>query len=230
MDGVIAIGGCDKNMPGAMIAIARMNIPAIFVYGGTIKPGHYAGRDLTVVSAFEAVGEYSAGRIDEAELLEVERHACPGVGSCGGMYTANTMSSAHRGDGHEPAVLLDDGGRGRGEGRERRALGARSWSRRSRASCCRAQIMTREAFENAIAVVMALGGSTNAVLHLLAIAHAAEVPLVARRLRAHPRARAGALRPEAVRPLRRDRPAPRRRHAAGDEDAARARVCCTATR
>src|SRR5215211_5600294 len=93
MDGVVAVGGCDKNMPGAMIAIARMDIPAIFVYGGTIKPGHYAGRDLTVVSAFEAVGQHSAGKIDDRELLEVERRACPGKGSCGGMFTANTMSS-----------------------------------------------------------------------------------------------------------------------------------------
>src|SRR5207249_7803038 len=93
MDGVIAVGGCDKNMPGALIAIARMDIPAVFVYGGTIKPGHLANRDLTVVSAFEAVGEFSAGRIDREELLAVERHACPGRGSCGGMFTANTMSS-----------------------------------------------------------------------------------------------------------------------------------------
>src|SRR5512133_3177152 len=93
MDGVVAVGGCDKNMPGAMIAIARMNIPAIFVYGGTIKPGHLHGRDLTVVSAFEAVGQFSAGKIDERELLDVERNACPGMGSCGGMFTANTMSS-----------------------------------------------------------------------------------------------------------------------------------------
>src|SRR5437588_3928957 len=94
VDGLLAVGGCDKNMPGAMIAIARMNIPSIFVYGGTIKPGHYKGRDLTIVSAFEAVGEYSAGKIDAQELMEVERRACPGAGSCGGMYTANTMSSA----------------------------------------------------------------------------------------------------------------------------------------
>ncbi len=94
MDGVVTIGGCDKNMPGAMMAIARMNIPAIFVYGGTIKPGHYNGRDLTIVSAFEAVGQCSAHKIDNKELLEVERRACPGAGSCGGMYTANTMSSA----------------------------------------------------------------------------------------------------------------------------------------
>src|ERR1700684_4287961 len=94
MDGVLAIGGCDKNMPGAMIAIARLNIPAIFVYGGTIKPRHLDGKNLTVVSAFEAVGEFSAGRINAAQLLEVERHSCPGAGSCGGMFTANTMSSA----------------------------------------------------------------------------------------------------------------------------------------
>ncbi|MFO0173659.1 MAG: dihydroxy-acid dehydratase, partial [Aphanizomenon sp.] len=92
MDGVLAIGGCDKNMPGAMLAMARMNIPAIFVYGGTIKPGYYDGKDLTVVSSFEAVGQYSAGKIDENELLAVERGACPGAGSCGGMFTANTMS------------------------------------------------------------------------------------------------------------------------------------------
>jgi len=94
LDGVIAIGGCDKNMPGAMIAMARMNIPAIFVYGGTIKPGRLNGEDLTVVSAFEALGQYSAGKIDEAQLTAVEKNACPGAGSCGGMFTANTMSSA----------------------------------------------------------------------------------------------------------------------------------------
>src|SRR5208283_3796797 len=93
MDGVVVVGGCDKNMPGAMIAIARLNIPAVFVYGGTTKPGHFAGRDLTVVSAFEAVGQHSAGKINDSELLEIEKHACPGVGSCGGMFTANTMSS-----------------------------------------------------------------------------------------------------------------------------------------
>src|SRR6202166_4127661 len=94
VDGLIAIGGCDKNMPGAMIAIARLNIPALFLYGGTIKPGHYAGKNLTIGSTFEAVGQYGAGRITQVELLEIERHSCPGVGSCGGMFTANTMSSA----------------------------------------------------------------------------------------------------------------------------------------
>src|SRR3989441_4136317 len=109
MDGLLVVGGCDKNMPGAMIAIARMDIPAVFVYGGTIKPGRHAGRDLTVVSVFEAVGEYSAGRIDAAELLEVERRACPGAGSCGGMFTANTMSSAFEagGGGLPPSSPLD---------------------------------------------------------------------------------------------------------------------------
>src|ERR687886_1453426 len=94
VDGLLAIGGCDKNMPGAMMAIARLNIPSVFVYGGTIKPGHWRGQDLTIVSAFEAVGQFCAHRIDESELLEVERRACPGAGSCGGMYTANTISSA----------------------------------------------------------------------------------------------------------------------------------------
>src|SRR3954453_13576588 len=94
MDGVVAVGGCDKNMPGAMIAIARLNIPSVFVYGGTIKPGHYAGEDLTIVSAFEALAQHCSQRLSAEQLLEVERHACPGIGACGGMFTANTMSSA----------------------------------------------------------------------------------------------------------------------------------------
>jgi dihydroxy-acid dehydratase len=176
MDGVIAIGGCDKNMPGAMIAIARMNIPAIFVYGGTIKPGHLNGRDLTIVSAFEAVGEYSAHKIDAAELLEVERHACPGAGSCGGMYTANTMSSAIEAMG----MSLPYSSTMAAEDAEKAESAARSGEVLVEAvhrGLLPLQIMTRKAFENAIAVVMAVGGSTNAVLHLLAIAHAADVPL-----------------------------------------------------
>ncbi|HXG23230.1 MAG TPA: dihydroxy-acid dehydratase [Chthonomonadales bacterium] len=176
MDGLLAIGGCDKNMPGAMIAIARMNLPAIFVYGGTIKPGHYAGRDLTIVSAFEAVGEYSAGKIDEKELLEVERHACPGAGSCGGMYTANTMSSAFEALGMSlmasSTMAAEDA-----EKAESTAQSAEVLVDAIRGQRLPRQILTRKAFENAIAVVMAIGGSTNAVLHLLAIAHAAEVPL-----------------------------------------------------
>jgi len=176
MDGLVAVGGCDKNMPGAMIAIARMNIPAIFVYGGTIKPGHYAGKDLTVVSAFEAVGEYSAGRIDKAELDEIERHACPGPGSCGGMYTANTMSSAFEAMGmslpYSSTMAAEDAEKGDSTAESAEALVAAI----ERGILPR-QILTREAFLNAIAVIMAIGGSTNAVLHLLAIAHAAEVPL-----------------------------------------------------
>jgi len=177
MDGVIAVGGCDKNMPGAMIAIARMNIPAIFVYGGTIKPGHLQGRDLTIVSAFEAVGEFSAGRITEQELHEVECHSCPGAGSCGGMYTANTMSSAIEAMG----MSLPGSSTMAAEDAEKADSAARSGTvlvEAIRAGRLPREIMTRRAFENAIAVVMAIGGSTNAVLHLLAMAHAAGVGLV----------------------------------------------------
>jgi dihydroxy-acid dehydratase len=176
MDGVVAIGGCDKNMPGAMMAIARMNIPAIFVYGGTIKPGHYNGRDLTIVSAFEAVGEFSAHKIGETELLEVERRACPGAGSCGGMYTANTMSSAIEAMGmsmpYSSTMAAEDV-----EKADSAAKSAHAVVQAVRMQLLPRQIMTRKAFENAISVVMAVGGSTNAVLHLLAMAHAAEVPL-----------------------------------------------------
>jgi len=176
MDGVVAIGGCDKNMPGAMIAIARMNIPAVFVYGGTIKPGHYDGRDLTVVSAFEAVGQHSAGKIGDAELREVERRACPGKGSCGGMFTANTMSSVFEAMGmslpYSSTMAAEDD-----EKAESAAASARVLVEAVRAGLTPRRILTRQAFENGIAVVMALGGSTNAVLHLLAIARAAEVPL-----------------------------------------------------
>jgi dihydroxy-acid dehydratase len=176
MDGVVAVGGCDKNMPGAMIALARMNIPSIFVYGGTIKPGHYNGRDLTVVSAFEAVGQYSAHKIDHNELIEVERRACPGAGSCGGMFTANTMSSAIEAMGmslpYSSTMSAIDA-----EKAESAAQSAAAVVEAIRNQLLPRQIMTRKAFENAIAVVMAIGGSTNAVLHLLAMAHAAEVPL-----------------------------------------------------
>jgi dihydroxy-acid dehydratase len=176
MDGVLAVGGCDKNMPGAMIAIARMDIPAVFVYGGTIKPGHYAGRDLTVVSAFEAVGQRSAGKIDDRELLEVERRACPGKGSCGGMFTANTMSSVFEAMGmslpFSSTMAAEDGEKAESAASSGKVL-VDAIRRRLRPR----QILTRQAFENGIAVVMAIGGSTNAVLHLLAIARAAGVPL-----------------------------------------------------
>lgn len=176
MDGVLTFGGCDKNMPGCMIAIARMNIPAVFVYGGTIKPGKYKGRDLTVVSVFEAVGSYAAGKLDAEELHGIECHAIPGAGSCGGMYTANTMSSAFEVMGmslpYSSTMAAED---------EEKAVSTEE-SARVLIDCIRnqrlpRQILTRKAFENAIAVNMAVGGSTNAVLHLLAIAHAAEVPL-----------------------------------------------------
>src|SRR4029079_3039007 len=176
MDGVVAVGGCDKNMPGAMIAIARMDIPAIFVYGGTIKPGHYNGRDLTVVSAFEAVGQHSAGKINDGELLEIERRACPGKGSCGGMFTANTMSSVFEAMGmslpRSSTMAAEDL-----EKEESAADSGRTLVEAVRRSLRARQILTRKAFENGIAVVMALGGSTNAVLHLLAIAKSAGVGL-----------------------------------------------------
>ncbi len=176
MDGLIAIGGCDKNMPGAMIAIAQLNIPSIFVYGGTIKPGRLNGKDLTVVSVFEAVGQSSAKKIEEAEVLEIERHACPGSGSCGGMFTANTMSSAIEAMGmsvkYSSTMAAEDL-----EKSESTAQSAEVLARAVKDQLLPRKILTRKAFENAIAVVMAIGGSTNAVLHLLAIAHAAEVPL-----------------------------------------------------
>ena len=176
MDGVLAIGGCDKNMPGAMIAIARMNIPAIFVYGGTIKPGHHNGSDLTVVSAFEAVGQYSAGKIDETELIAVERKACPGAGSCGGMFTANTMSSAFEAMGmslpYSSTMAAEDA-----EKADSAEKSAFALVEAIRNQLLPRQILTRKAFENAISVIMAVGGSTNAVLHFLAIAHSAGVEL-----------------------------------------------------
>jgi dihydroxy-acid dehydratase len=176
MDAVLAIGGCDKNMPGAMIAIARMNIPSIFVYGGTIKPGHYNGKDLTVVSSFEAVGQFSAGKIDEAELTAIEKKACPGAGSCGGMFTANTMSSAIEAMGmsipYSSTMAAED---------EEKAVSAEKSAytlvQAVKNQILPTQILTRKAFENAIAVIMAVGGSTNAVLHLLAISRTIGVPL-----------------------------------------------------
>ncbi len=176
MDGVIAIGGCDKNMPGAMIAIARMNIPAVFVYGGTIKPGHHDGRDLTVVSAFEAVGAYKADKIDDKELLEIERKACPGAGSCGGMFTANTMSSSFEALGmslpYSSTMAAEDA-----EKADSTEKSAFFLVEAIRKQILPRQIITRKSIENAISVIMAIGGSTNAVLHFLAIARAAGVKL-----------------------------------------------------
>lgn len=176
MDGILAVGGCDKNMPGAMIAFARLNIPAIFVYGGTIKPGNLNGRDLTIVSSFEAVGQFIAHKIDSDELLSVERKACPGIGSCGGMFTANTMSSTFEAMG----ISLPYSSTMAAEDIEKSDSAARSAEvlvQAIRKQILPSHILTKKAFENAISVVMAVGGTTNAVLHLLAIAHAMNVDL-----------------------------------------------------
>ncbi|GFN27958.1 dihydroxy-acid dehydratase [Achromobacter denitrificans] len=175
MDGVVVIGGCDKNMPGGMIALARSNVPGIYVYGGTIKPGHYKGNDLTIVSVFEAVGEYTMGRMPEADFKQIEKCAIPGSGSCGGMYTANTMSSAFEAMG----MSLPYSSTMANEDEEKVASAAES--ARVLVEAVKRQlrprdIITRQSIENAVAVIMATGGSTNAVLHFLAIAHAAEVP------------------------------------------------------
>ena len=176
MDAVICIGGCDKNMPGAMIAMARLNIPGIFVYGGTIKPGKLDGEDLTVVSVFEAVGQFGAGSIDQNKLTDIEKNACPGYGSCGGMFTANTMSSAFEVMGmslpYSSTMANEDKEKEISTGESAKAL-----LNIVEKNILPRDIMTRKAFENAIAVIMAVGGSTNAVLHLLAIAYSVGVSL-----------------------------------------------------
>ena len=174
MDGILSIGGCDKNMPGAMMGMLRANAPGIFVYGGTILPGRYKGQDLNIVSVFEAVGQYTAGKMTQEDFCQIECHAIPGNGSCGGMYTANTMSSAFEALGmslpysstmanpHDEIVA-------------NAAEAARVLIEAVRRDLKPRDIVTRKSIENAVAVIMAIGGSTNAVLHFLAIAHAAEV-------------------------------------------------------
>jgi dihydroxy-acid dehydratase len=174
MDGVLVVGGCDKNMPGGMMGILRANVPAIYVYGGTILPGRYQGQDLNIVSVFEAVGRFTAGTMTEKDFGEIERRSIPGSGSCGGMYTANTMSSAFEALGmslpysstmanvHDEIVASAK-------------AAARVLVEAVKTDLKPRDIVTRKSIENAIAVVMATGGSTNAVLHFLAIAHAAEV-------------------------------------------------------
>ena len=174
MDGVVVIGGCDKNMPGGMMGILRANVPAIYVYGGTIMPGRLHGKDLNIVSVFEAVGEHAAGRLDDAGLKDIERNAIPGPGSCGGMYSANTMSAAFEAMGmslpySSSMANIHD------EKVQSAADSARVLLQAIERDLKPRDIITREAIENATAVTMALGGSTNAVLHLLAIAHAADV-------------------------------------------------------
>ncbi len=174
MDGCVVVGGCDKNMPGGMIALARTNVPGIYVYGGTIKPGHWKGKDLTIVSAFEAVGEFTAGRMSQEDFDGIERNACPSSGSCGGMYTANTMSSSFEGLGmsllySSTMANPDDEKVGSAAQSARVLMEAVKRNLKPR------DIITKKSIENAVAVIMATGGSTNAVLHYLAIAHAAEV-------------------------------------------------------
>lgn len=174
MDGVVVIGGCDKNMPGGMIALARTNVPGIYVYGGTIKPGNWKGKDLTIVSAFEAVGEFTAGRMSKEDFDGIERNACPSAGSCGGMYTANTMSSSFEALGmalpySSTMANPDDEKVGSAAESARVLVEAVKRDLKPR------DIINRKSIENAVALIMATGGSTNAVLHYLAIAHAAEV-------------------------------------------------------
>ncbi|GJH23604.1 dihydroxy-acid dehydratase [Caballeronia novacaledonica] len=174
MDGVVVIGGCDKNMPGGMIGIARMNVPSIYVYGGTIRPGNWKGRDLTIVSSFEAVGEFTAGRMSEEDFKGVEKNACPSTGSCGGMYTANTMSSSFEALGmslmYSSTMANPDQ-----EKVDSAAESARVLVEAVKKDLKPRDIITKKSIENAVALIMATGGSTNAVLHFLAIAHAAEV-------------------------------------------------------
>ncbi|WP_153122431.1 dihydroxy-acid dehydratase [Peribacillus tepidiphilus] len=176
LDGFVAIGGCDKNMPGCMMAIARMNLPAVFVYGGTIKPGKLNNQDIDIVSAFEGVGKYNKGDINRGELHQIECHACPGSGSCGGMYTANTMASAIEALGMSLPGSSSNPAETEEKLQDCYKSGAAVYNLLEKGIYPR-DILTKKAFENAITVVMALGGSTNAILHLMAIAHAAEVDL-----------------------------------------------------
>ena len=174
LDGVMVIGGCDKNMPGGMMGMLRANVPAIYIYGGTIKPGHYKGQDLNIVSVFEAVGQFSAGKMSEEDFCQIEKRAIPGSGSCGGMYTANTMSSAFEALGmslpySSSMSNVED------EVVENTKKAAAVLVEAVKADLKPRDIITKKAIENAVAVIMATGGSTNAVLHFLAIAHAAEV-------------------------------------------------------
>lgn len=174
LDGCVVIGGCDKNMPGGMIAMARTNVPSIYVYGGTIKPGNWKGKDLTIVSAFEAVGQFTAGKMSDEDFEGIERNACPTTGSCGGMFTANTMSSSFEALGmsllYSSTMANPDD-----EKTVSAAESARVLLEAVKKNLRPRDIITRKSIENAVAVIMATGGSTNAVLHYLAIAHAADV-------------------------------------------------------
>ena len=174
LDGVLVVGGCDKNMPGGMMGILRANVPAIYVYGGTILPGRFQGKDLNIVSVFEAVGQNSAGNLSDADLLEIEKRAIPGTGSCGGMYTANTMSSAFEALGMSlpySSTMANPHDEKENSAKE----SAKDLIEAIKKDIKPRDIVNSKSLENAVAVIMATGGSTNAVLHFLAIAHAAEV-------------------------------------------------------
>jgi dihydroxy-acid dehydratase len=174
MDGCVVIGGCDKNMPGGMIGMLRTNVPSIYVYGGTIRPGRWKGKDLTIVSAFEAVGEFTAGRMSEEDFEGIEKNACPSSGSCGGMYTANTMSSSFEALGMSllySSTMANPDDEKVGSAAESARVLVEAVKRDLKPR----DIVNRKSIENAVAVIMATGGSTNAVLHYMAIAHAAEV-------------------------------------------------------
>src|SRR5690625_3710508 len=174
LDGLVAIGACDKNIPGCAIAIANAEVPAVFAYGGTIAPGNLRGTDIDLVSVFEGVGKHNNGDIDDKELNAIECSACPGAGACGGMYTANTMASAMEAVGMSPPGSAANPAESKAKAEDIRAAGEAVYNLLEKEIYPK-DIMTKEAFENAITVVMALGGSTNAILHILAIAHAAEV-------------------------------------------------------
>ncbi len=174
MDGVMVIGGCDKNMPGGMMGMLRANVPSIYIYGGTILPGKYKGQDLNIVSVFEAVGQFTAGKMNEEDFCQIERHAIPGSGSCGGMYTANTMSSAFEALGLS-LPYASTMANVEGEIVSMVEQAAKVLVEAVKADLKPRDIVTKKAIENAVAVIMATGGSTNAVLHFLAIAHAAGV-------------------------------------------------------
>ncbi|EQB37630.1 dihydroxy-acid dehydratase [Virgibacillus sp. CM-4] len=176
LDGFVAIGACDKNIPGCMIAIANADVPAVFVYGGTIAPGSVNGKDIDIVSVFEGVGRHNNGDINDSELRSIECHACPGAGACGGMYTANTMASAMEAIGMSLPGSSSNPAESAAKAEDCSKAGQAVYQLLEKGIYPK-DIMTKEAFENAITVVMALGGSTNAILHLLAIAHAIEVDI-----------------------------------------------------
>lgn len=222
MDGVLVVGGCDKNMPGGLMGMLRANVPAIYVYGGTILPGRYKGQDLNIVSVFEAVGQNAAGNMSDEDLLEIEKRAIPGTGSCGGMYTANTMSSAFEALGISlpySSTMANPHDEKANSAKE----SAKVLIEAIKKDLKPRDIVTKKAIENAVAVIMATGGSTNAVLHFLAIAHAAGVEWTIddfERMRKKVPVICD-LKPSGRVP--RGRPAPGRRHSAGHEGAAQRR-------